>query len=116
MTTIIMLFAFPIGIYILLGEKKNMQKYQAIFDDFYKNITEDSDIDDKTKIKLFQDMLYNNRYEVVFADKQKVIGEKKIFSVGWMFVGIGTVYVGLIIYIIYFFYFQKPHHVEFALK
>jgi uncharacterized membrane protein YukC len=110
-----MLFALPIGTYILLGEKKNMKNYQAIFDDFHKKIVTDNDIDDKTKIELFQDMLYNNRYEVVYADKQKVIGEKKIFSVGWMFVGIGTIYVGLIIYIIYFFYFQKPHRVEFML-
>jgi len=111
-----MIFSFPIGIYILLGEKKNMQKYQAIFDDFYNNIINDDEIDDKAKIDLFQDMLYNNRYEIVHADKQKVIGEKKIFSVGWMFIGIGTVYIGLIIYIIYYFYFQKPHRVEFALK
>ena len=37
MTTIIMLFALPIGIFLLLGEKKARAKYQAIFDDFYQD-------------------------------------------------------------------------------
>ncbi len=111
MNTIIMLFALPIGIFLLLGEKKAKAKYQATFDNFYKEVNAHG-YSKEEKIKLFKDMLLANHYKVKKSD-DIIIGEKKIFSIGWMFIGIGTLYIGLLVYILYFLYFQKPHVVRF---
>lgn len=116
MNTLIMIFALPIGIYVLFQEKKSMKKYQAIFDDFFLKVSEDQVMEQKEKVDLLEDMLHGNRYDIVEKSKDSVVGEKKLFSVGWMFVGIGTFYIGLVIYIVYFFYFQKPHSVHFKLS
>ncbi len=116
MTTIIMLISLPIGIYILFKEKKEMQKYQAIFDNFYKNLASDNSLSNDKKINLAKEMFYKNNYNIVKSTDESVMAEKKLFSVGWLFVGIGTLYVGLIVYIIYFFYFQKPHILIFDTK
>ncbi len=113
MTTIIMLISLPIGIYILFYEKQQMQKYQAVFDNFYDKLIDDNSLFKEEKLKLLQDMLYKNYYDVIQMQENSIKAEKKIFSVGWLFVGIGTFYIGLIVYIIYYFYFQKPHVLEF---
>jgi uncharacterized membrane protein YukC len=110
-----MIFALPIGIYILLQEKKGKSKYQAVFDGFFKKIEDENSLSKKEKIEILSDMLYKNGYEITQMSKELVRGEKKIFSVGWLFIGVGTLYIGLIVYIIYFLYFQKPHVVLFEL-
>lgn len=112
MSTIIMIFALPLGIFILLGENRARAKYQVVFDDFYKSIQAENYPNDK-KLELFKGMLLNNHYSVK-EQENAIIGEKKIFSVGWMFIGVGTLYVGLLVYIVYFLYFQKPHVVRFV--
>lgn len=114
MTTVIMLLAFPIGIFLLLQEKKSRIKYQAVFDDFYKETLDDDRLNDDTKLARFKAMLINNHY-TVNTYENRVVGEKKLFSIGYMFIGIGTLYLGLIVYILYYLYLQKPHRVEFAL-
>jgi uncharacterized membrane protein YukC len=113
MNTIIMIFALPIGLFLLLGEKKAQKKYQAIFDEFYKT-TMNENLDKKKRTELFKNMLVKNHYSVKTTDSE-VIGEKKIFSIGWLFVGIGTLYVGLLVYTVYYLYFQKPHVVRFKI-
>jgi uncharacterized membrane protein YukC len=110
-----MLFALPIGIFLLLGEKKARASYQAIFDNFYQD-TQNSNYAQKQKMDLYEKMLHKNDYIIVEKNQDKVVGEKKIFSVGWMFIGIGTLYVGLLAYIVYFLYFQKPHVVRFIVS
>ncbi len=113
MTTIIMLISLPIGIYILFQEKENMRRYQAVFDDFYDELQLDSSLLKKEKLQLLQDMFYKNHYDVIKIQENSIEAQKKLFSIGWLFVGIGTFYIGLIIYIIYYFYFQKPHVLMF---
>ena len=115
MNTIIMIFALPIGLYLLTQEKKSMQRYQAIFDNFFRKVREDKTLSEKEKTKLLEEMLYKNGYVITARDDHSVTGEKKIFSIGWLFVGLGTLYIGLIIYILYYLYFQKPHTVTFRL-
>jgi uncharacterized membrane protein YukC len=114
MNTIIMIFALPIGLFLLLGEKKAQAKYQAVFDEFYKTVEREK-LDREKKIEVFEDMLTKNHYAIK-AMEDEVIGEKKIFSIGWLFIGIGTLYVGLLVYIVYYLYFQKPHVVRFSLN
>jgi uncharacterized membrane protein YukC len=69
-------------------------------------------LDKKKRTELFKNMLVKNHYNVKTTDSE-VIGEKKIFSIGCLFVGIGTLYVGLLVYIVYYLYYQKPHDVRF---
>jgi len=115
MNTIIMIFSLPIGIFWLLREKKAMQSYEAIFSDFYEKVKADTGLTPEEKRKLLEEMLYQNHYTVTRKDNRHIRGEKKIFSIGWMFVGLGTFYIGLIVYIVYYLYFQKPHVVEFVI-
>lgn len=115
MNTIIMIFALPIGIFLLLGEKKARAKYQAVFDDFYQD-TSSKKYAKEEKISLYEEMLVTNHYTITGKNKEAVIGEKKIFSIGWLFMGVGTLYVGLIVYILYYLYFQKPHVVRFKIS
>ncbi|MCH9814466.1 MAG: hypothetical protein K0U47_11060 [Epsilonproteobacteria bacterium] len=98
---------------MLLSERKSRQKYQAVFDDFQKKVESDKHQNPKEKITLFEEMLHQNRYHITGKSEQEVIGEKKIFSMGYLFIGIGTLYIGLIVYILYYLYFQKPHIVRF---
>lgn len=111
-----MLFAFPIGILLLLREKKAAQKYQAVFDNFYDKVKADERLTPEEKLDLYVEMLQQNRYQVTLKNAQEIQGEKKIFSIGYMFIGIGTLYIGLIIYILYYLYMQKPHTVRFQIS
>jgi uncharacterized membrane protein YukC len=110
-----MLFSLPIGIYLLLKQKKNQERYEAVFYDFYQKVLEDKDLDRDEKRDLLLRMLEQNGYEVS-SDSKRITGVKKIFSIPWMMIGIGLLYVGLLVYVIYYLYFQKPHRVEFDLK
>lgn len=114
MNTLIMLFAFPLGIYLLLGEKKARTKYQAVFNDFYQEM-KTKEYPKKQRMNLYEEMLIGNHYIITNKNQDAVVGEKKIFSIGWLFIGIGTLYVGLLVYIVYYLYFQKPHVVRFSI-
>lgn len=108
-----MIFSLPIGIYLLFQERRAMKSYQAIFDNFYREVKEDPNLSKEEKIRLLAQMLYQNNYHITEQNDHMVRGEKKIFSIGWLFVGIGTLYIGLLVYILYYLYFQKPHVVVF---
>ena len=113
MTTIIMLLLFPIGLYsYFFIEKKDQQKYQAVFDDFEVS-TNKRKISDLEKLELFEQMLEQNGYEIVEQNRKMVVGEKKVLSMSFMMMGLGLYIVGLFFYLFYYFYFQKPHRVEF---
>lgn len=90
-----------------------MQSYQAIFDNFYREVKEDPNLSKEEKIRLLAQMLYQNNYRITEQNDHMVRGEKKIFSIGWLFIGLGTLYIGLLVYILYYLYFQKPHVVLF---
>jgi len=114
MTTIIMLLLFPIGLYTYFFiEKKDQKKYQAVFDDFEVS-TNKRNILDVQKLELFEQMLEQNGYEIVEQNKKAVIGEKKVLSMSFMMMGLGVYIIGLFFYLFYYFYFQKPHRVEFT--
>ena len=115
MTTIIMLLLLPIGLYsYFFIEKKDRKKYQAVFDDFEKK-TNQRTISNEQKLEMFEQMLEKNGYEIVEHNKQEVIGEKKVLSMSLMMMGVGFYILGLFLYLLYFYLFQKPHRVEFKL-
>jgi hypothetical protein len=116
MTTIIMLFLFPIGFYTYFFiERKTKKEYQKVFDDFQVNTVSKSKLTNKEKINLFEQMLLQNEYEVIEVSESRVMGEKKVLSLAFIFMGLGLYIVGLFFYLAYFFWLQKPHRVEFSL-
>jgi len=116
MTTILMLFMFPIGLYVYFGkEKKDRKIYQAVFDDFERKTVNRKNFTNETKIELFEKMLEQNGYKIVEVTPTTVKAQKKILSMGLMMIGTGIYIVGLLFYLLYYFYFQKPHEIVFHL-
>ena len=113
-TTILMLLMLPIGIYVYFGrEKKDQRIYQSVFDDFYLKTLKNKTLTDAQKIEHFEQMLEQNGYEVIEISEHKVVAQKKILSMGLMMIGIGVYIIGLLVYLVYYFYLQKSHEIIF---
>ena len=116
MTTILMLLMFPIGLYVYYGvEKKDKRVYQSVFDNFYSETLNSKNLTEHEKIIRFEQMLDQNGYKIVEVTDRKVVAQKKILSMGLMMIGIGIYFIGLLVYLLYYFYLQKPHEIVFAL-
>jgi len=116
MTTILMMFLFPIGLYTyFVIEKKTKKEYQLVFDNFQKKTSSSTKITDAEKVHLFEQMLLQNGYTIVSINKSMVVGEKKVLSMAFIMMGLGIYIVGLFFYLAYYFWFQKPHKVEFCI-
>ncbi|MDH5465054.1 MAG: hypothetical protein OEW60_05455 [Thiovulaceae bacterium] len=114
MSTVMMLFLFPIGIAFLIHELRDKKRYHFVFHDFFDEVQANPSYSKQEKIEHVQKMLLHNEYHIVFKDDAEIIGERKILSVGMLFISLGLFYVGLLFYLIYFFKFQKPHRVKFS--
>ena len=115
MTTVIMLLMLPIGLYTyFVIEKKNKKEYQKVFDDFQEDISSQEKISSDEKLEQFIQMLVINGYKIKEESSHKVEGEKKVLSMGLMMIGTGFYFIGLIVYLLYFYFMQKPHKVVFV--
>lgn len=115
MTQVIMIFLLPIGIYFyFFVERKDRDEYQRTFDDFQNTLSQNTRLTQTEKMNRFTMMLRNNGYRIISEDKESVTGEKKIFSMSLFVIGLGFFYVGVVIYLLYFFYFQSPHSVRYT--
>ena len=113
MSTLITIFLFPIGLYFyFFQERPYLQKYNEVFDNFHKKIAQNNNLSKPEKKYQYSLMLKHNNYKVLTYDEY-ILGEKKLFSVSLFAAGIGIYFVGALIYIIYYIYFQKPHRVTF---
>ncbi len=114
MSQVIMILLFPIGLYFyFFVEKKVRPAYDKVFSDFEKTIQIDSTLSQKQKIQRYKEMLLKNDYNITDTTTTSVSGEKKIFSMSLFAMSVGVYYVGAMIYLIYFFYVQKPHVILF---
>ena len=114
MTTILMLLMLPIGLYVYFGkEKKDRKVYQAVFDNFELNTANRTNLSNREKIELFEQMLEQNGYKIVEVTETSVKAQKKILSMGLMMIGTGVYIIGLFVYLLYYFYLQKPHEIIF---
>ena len=106
----------PIGLYVYFGKERNDRKlYQAVFDDFELKTVNRKNLNKSQKIELFEQMLEQNGYKVVEVTENSVKAQKKILSMGMMMIGTGVYIVGLFVYLLYYFYLQKPHEIIFKL-
>lgn len=115
MTLVITFFAIPIGVLLLLSERRTAHLYQNIFDTFLEEVKSDSRLDTKQKFLKLRAMLEFNNYHILSVDSHSIKAEKKLFSMGLFAIGTGFMYVGAAVYIFYFLKFQKPHRVDFKL-
>jgi hypothetical protein len=107
---------FPIGLYVYYAiEKKDNKVYQAVFDDFYLETLKSKKLTEHEKIVRFEKMLEQNGYKIIEVSDTKVVAQKKILSMGLMMIGIGIYFIGLLVYLLYYFHIQKPHEIVFAL-
>ncbi len=109
MGTILLMFIVPIGAIFYYHERKNRGKYQAIFDDYIHKVNQDNSLNNEEKLAYVKELFLANRYEIIYHDKEKIVGERKILSMGLLM-------MGLVFYLFYFFFFQKPHQIQYQIK
>ena len=114
MSQVIMMFLFPIGLYFyFFVERKDKPKYQKIFDDFNVKIQNDKTLTNEEKMRQYAEMLRQNGYKIVESSRTQIKGEKRILSMSLLAMSIGLYYVGVLVYLAYYFWIQKPHVVEY---
>ena len=116
MSQVIMIFLFPIGLYFyFFVERRDIPKYQKIFDDFGAKVKNDSTLSDTQKKEQYIQMLKQNGYKITQTTRSQVRGEKKILSMSLLAMSIGAYYVGVFVYLGYYFWVQKPHIVVYKI-
>ncbi|MBA1421590.1 MAG: hypothetical protein FAF03_12370 [Epsilonproteobacteria bacterium] len=114
MSQVIMMFLFPIGLYFyFFVERRDRLKYQKVFDDFGTKIETDNILSDTEKKEQYIQMLKQNGYKITQSTSTQVRGEKKILSMSLLAMSIGAYYVGVFVYLGYYFWVQKPHVVQY---
>jgi len=116
MSQVIMLLLFPIGLYFyFFKERPSRPAYNKVFTDFETEIQEDTNLLETDKIQHYKEMLRKNDYKLVKTTPTCIVGEKRIFSMSLFAMSVGFYYIGAVIYLLYFYYFQTPHRVTFKL-
>ena len=115
MSLVITFLSLPIGLLLILNERRHTHKYDAVFHNFLDRIKADKRLNTRAKIARLRAMLERNHYHILSLNNDEIIAEKKLFSPGWLTFGLGLLYLGAIIYIIYYFKIQKAHKVKFVL-
>lgn len=117
MTQVLMMLLFPIGLYTyFFVERKNKRVYQQTFDSFAQKISHDKKLSNEEKMQRYKAMLLTNGYTIVEESKTRIVGERKILSLGLMMIGAGLYLVGLLVYILYYYTMQKPHIVKYEIQ
>lgn len=115
MGTVVMIFILPVGLGFLYVERKNQPKYQAIFDTFIEEVDTHEHYTDKEKLDHIARMFQLNNYTIE-RTSTSIEGRKRLYSVGAIFVGLGFVYIGALLYILYIRYIKKPHIVRYDIE
>lgn len=62
---------------------------------------------------LYEKVLHRNNCIVTFKSDYTIIGECSKISIGWLLISAGFIYLGAILYLIYYFFFKKKHKIQF---
>ena len=117
MSQVIMLLLFPIGFYFyFFKERPSRPAYNKVFTDFEIKIQDNTTLSDIDKRQQYKKMLLKNEYKIINTTPNCIVGEKRIFSMSLFAMSVGFYYVGAIIYLLYFYYFQVPHKVIYRLQ
>lgn len=114
MSQVIMWFLFPIGLYFyFFVERKNRPAYEKVFTDYEASVQNTPNLSDAQKIHQYKEMLRKNEYKIIETTPTSVVGEKRIFSMSLFAMSAGLYLVGVVFYLLYWYYLQKPHRVTF---
>ena len=117
MSQVIMILLFPIGLYFyFFVEKKARPVYDKVFTDFEEEIQAEHGLSQSQKLQRYREMLVKNDYSITDTTQTSIAGERKIFSMSLFAMSVGVYYVGAVIYLLYFFYVQKPHKILFNMQ
>lgn len=108
MTTVIMLFLFPIGILTFFWDKKVYAQGIETYREFIKKI-KNADLSDKEKTLKIDHMFYDNDYKIIHRDETTLEVQKKHFNIGILIMVFGIFnYFGAIAYVAFYKFFLKP--------
>lgn len=96
-----------IGVVIIYFEHKNKKSYESVFKEFFIKTCQNEHLPKEQKLFVAKQMIANNGYTTT-QEKDKIIGKRKIFSLGWFL-------ATLSLYLLFYLYGQKPHTVIFSL-
>jgi len=117
MSQVIMLLLFPIGLYFyFFVEKKARPAYEKVFSDFEEKIQSEQGLAQSQKLQRYREMLVKNDYKITDTTVLSITGERKIFSMSLFAMSVGAYYIGAVVYLLYFFYMQKPHKIIFCVE
>ena len=116
MTTIIMLFILPLGIVFYFFDKKTKKINKKIFDEYVLKI-QASELTQKEKLDIIDEMYYKNGYKTVQKTDNMLVVEKKHFNLGVLFIFFGLLsYFGLPLYYIYYRFILKPEEISISFE
>ena len=108
MSTILMMFILPLGIIVFFWDRKNYAQNLKTFSDYAEKISR-ADMASSEKIKIIDEMLYQNGYERVERTDDTLKVRKKHFNIGVLFILVGLMtYFGLLFYWIYYRFLLRP--------
>lgn len=116
MTTIIMMFALPIGIIIYFWDRKNSAATERVYKAFIDQVRSNRMLSDEEKLLRIDAMFYGNGYRTVLREPKKLIVEKKFLNLGILVIAFALLnLLGVILFIIHYFYLLKPLRKEIVL-
>ena len=112
MSQVIMLFLFPLGLYFyFFKERPARPRYNKVFTDFEAKVQNNSSLSNTQKTQQYKEMLEKNDYKIIVTTPTRVVGEKRIFSMSLFAMSAGLYLVGMVFYLLYWYYIQRPHRV-----
>lgn len=117
MSTILALFALPIGWMIYRFDKKNRAAAQALFRAFIDEVEDDDALTLQEKVDKIDAMYYANGYRRVAKDASTLSVEKKEANIGIAIMAFGALnYIGLLLFFGYYFLIERPTCIEIDLE
>ncbi len=114
MSQVIMLLLFPLGLYFyFFKERPARPRYYQVFTDFEAKVQNNTRLSNAEKIQQYKEMLEKNDYKIIENTPTNIVGEKRIFSMSLFAMSAGLYLVGMVFYLLYWYYLQAPHRVVF---
>jgi len=111
-----MLFILPLGIVFYFFDKKTRKINTKLFDEHVEKIKA-SDLTQKEKINIIDEMYYKNGYKIAHKTLDLLVVEKKHFNLGVLFIFFGLLsYFGLPLYYIYYRFILKPEEIRVSFE
>lgn len=100
------LFLSIVGLILYYFERRNHFKRTEFAKEYIREINEDLNLGSKEKQEKIKEFFLANGFNIAAIGKD-LIFKRKDFSLGLLLFGAGFFLVGALVYLAYFYYFQK---------